>query len=214
MSDANPSSNFNTPSDSRTSLSLLGRVRAGESQAWQRLVALYRPLVYHWCVRAGVADADADDVVQEVFATAAARIDSFRRDRPGDTFRGWLCGITRNKILAFHRRRGQQPQASGGSALFHQLEQVPDSAGDAPSDASVADNPADADEITALFRRAMALVQSEFASQTWAAFWGTAVEGRPTRDLAAELGVSPTAVRMAKSRVLRRLRQEVGDLAD
>jgi RNA polymerase sigma-70 factor (ECF subfamily) len=214
MSDAFPSSNRSAPSDSRTSLSLLGRVRAGESQAWQRLVALYRPLVHHWCRRSGVIDDDAEDIVQEVFATAAARIDTFRHDRPGDTFRGWLCGIHRNKILAFHRRRGQQPQASGGSALFHLLEQVPDSAEESPSDVSVADDPADDDEITALFRRAMALVQTEFASGTWAAFWGTAVEGRPTRDLAAELGVSPTAVRMAKSRVLRRLRQEVGDLAD
>jgi RNA polymerase sigma-70 factor (ECF subfamily) len=95
------------------------------------------------------------------------------------------------------------------------LEQVAD---DPPQESILehadGDDPADADEIRALCRRAMALVQGEFATQTWTAFWRAVVEGQLTRDIAADLGVSATAVRMAKSRVLRRLRQEVGDLVD
>jgi RNA polymerase sigma-70 factor (ECF subfamily) len=202
-------------SSEQTSLSLLARVRAGESQAWQRLVALYRPLIFYWCRRAGIGDDDAEDVVQEVFQVAAQRIESFRRDRPSDSFRGWLCGITRNKILLLRRRQLNQPQAAGGSDMHRRMEQLegsPDAGGfDADPDGA---EPGDADAISELFGRALEQVRGEFASQTWTAFWRTVVAGEPPRNVADELGVSATAVRMAKSRVLRRLRLEVGDLVE
>src|SRR5947209_3757789 len=89
-----------------TPVSLLERVRAHETGAWRRLVELYQPLVGSWCARAGLRGADAEDVGQEVFAAAAAGLDGFRRDRPGDTFRGWLRGITRNHV-ALHFRRNR-----------------------------------------------------------------------------------------------------------
>jgi RNA polymerase sigma-70 factor (ECF subfamily) len=55
-------------------------------------------------------------------------------------------------------------------------------------------------------------VRGEFEPRTWQAFWKTAVDGRPVKDVADELGMSPGAVRVAKSRVLHRLRDELGDL--
>src|SRR5690349_18372378 len=73
---------------------------------------------------------DAADVAQEVFRTVAARIQDFRRDRPGDTFRGWLWTITRHKIGDHLRRLQRQPSAAGGSdaqmGLLNLPEQVPD----------------------------------------------------------------------------------------
>jgi DNA-directed RNA polymerase specialized sigma24 family protein len=84
--------------DRGTSLTLLERLRGNEQAAWHTTVHLYMPLVAHWCARAGVKGADADDVIQEVFRAAAASLPNFRRDRPGDTFRGWLRGITRHAL--------------------------------------------------------------------------------------------------------------------
>ena len=81
-----------------TPLSLLERVRSHDPQAWHRLVGLYQPLVLAWCHRAGVTSTDAEDVAQEVFAAVASALDHFRRDRPGDTFCGWLRVISRNQI--------------------------------------------------------------------------------------------------------------------
>src|SRR6516165_9836782 len=81
-----------------TSPSLLLRVQANQSGAWERLVDLYAPLVYHWCQRAKLPPQDAADVFQEVFRSVAEHVVSFRRDRAGDSFRGWLHTITRNKI--------------------------------------------------------------------------------------------------------------------
>src|SRR5437867_2680850 len=76
--------------DDSTSLSLLARVRAHDQAAWERLVGLYGPLVYGWCLRAGLRKEDAADIGQEVFAAVARKIQSFRHDRQGDSFRGWL----------------------------------------------------------------------------------------------------------------------------
>ena len=191
----------------QTSLTLLQRLRANEPDAWARMVALYRPLVCYWCGRQGLSGADADDVAQEVFQVAAARMAEFRRDRPGDTFRGWLRGITRLKALEHLREAGQTPVAAGGSTALVRLQGVAE-----PEPESAEEDPPS--EIAGLLRRALDLVRAEFEPATWRAFLLTVVDGRTAPDAASELGISAVAVRQAKSRVLRRVRQELGDLPE
>jgi RNA polymerase sigma-70 factor (ECF subfamily) len=186
-----------------TSLTLLDRLRANDDTAWHVMVKLYGPLVHHWCGRGGVRGADCDDVAQEVFRAAAQGLDSFRRDRPGDSFRGWLRGITRNLVLLHFRRGGRHTPAAGGTDARMRLEAVP-AEGD-PDDDPV-------EELDGLRRRALELVRGEFEERTWQAFWMTVVDGRSPVDIATETGVSPAAVRMAKSRVLHRLKEAFGDL--
>jgi RNA polymerase sigma-70 factor (ECF subfamily) len=189
--------------DQATPLSLLERLRANDPAAWQRVVQLYAPLVRFWCRRAGLRDADAEDVAQEVFAAAAAGLAGFRRDRPGDTFRGWLRGITRNQALLHFRRNRGQPRAEGGSDAWRSLQEV----------AAGPDGDEQA-EVGQLYRRALDQVRAEFEERTWQAFWLTAVEGRAPAALAADLGMSAAAIRQAKCRVLRRLKHELGELLD
>src|SRR5579884_1105983 len=105
-----------------TRVSLLERARANDAEAWRRLMGLYRPLVLFWCGREGVRPSDVEDVAQEVFAAAAAGLPGFRRERPGDTFRGWLRGITRNQALMHFRRSGRQPLGEGGSDALLRLQ--------------------------------------------------------------------------------------------
>ena len=114
------------PQQRSTSVTLLERLRANEPDAWRAMVHLYTPLVYHWCARGGLRGADVEDVAQEVFRAGAASMDRFRREREGDTFRGWLRGITRNIIREHYRRRGRQPQAAGGTDAFQKLQEVAD----------------------------------------------------------------------------------------
>jgi RNA polymerase sigma-70 factor (ECF subfamily) len=186
-----------------TSLTLLERARAKEEEAWRRIVLLYRPLVLAWCAHGGVTAEDAEDVAQEVFAGAAQNLEHFHHDRPGDTFRGWLRGITRNRLLMHYRHDQGKPQAEGGSVACQRIQEVPD-----PDPGPVDDEA----EISLLYRRALDQVRGEFEARTWQAFWGTVVEGRSPAVLAPELGLSPAGVRQAKSRVLRRLKGELGDL--
>lgn len=191
--------------DQPTSLTLLQRLRAREQDAWDRLLHLYTPMVRAWCHHQGVRGADADDLVQEVFQAVVTGLAQFQRDRPGDTFRGWLRGITRHKLLDFFRRQSSQPRAQGGTAAGQQLQQVPQPEVSLPEETP--------QEVAELYQRAIQLVQSEFEPNTWRAFWRTAVDGQSPADTAAELGMSAAAVRMAKSRVLHRLRQEIGDVS-
>jgi RNA polymerase sigma-70 factor (ECF subfamily) len=187
-----------------TPLSLLERLRANNGDAWRRLMDLYQPLVRFWCRRAGLRGEDAEDVTQEVFAAVAAGLEGFRHDRPGDTFRGWLRGITRNQAVNHFRRNHGRPEAEGGSDAWWQLQNIAD-----PLDG---EDDAEREAIAQVYQRLLDQVRCQFEERTWQAFWKTAVEGHTPSALAGRLGMTPAAIRQAKSRVLRRLKQETGEL--
>src|SRR3954466_6057487 len=109
-----------------TSLSLLARARANDQDAWARLTSLYRPLVAFWCRRARCPAEEVEDVTQEVFGGAAAGLAGFRRDRPGESFGGWLRGITRNQVLLYFRRNQGRTLPVGGSGALAQIQDLPD----------------------------------------------------------------------------------------
>jgi RNA polymerase sigma-70 factor (ECF subfamily) len=169
---------------------------------------LYAPLVTHWCRHWGLAEQDLADVVQEVFQAVVAALGRFRKERAGDTFRGWLRTITHNKVRDHWRRLGREPGGIGGSDAQRRLAQLPVPP---PPDE---DSTAPQTEERGLFFRALEMIRGEFEERTWLAFWRTTVDDRAPRDVAAELSMTPGAVRVAKSRVLHRLREELGDLIE
>src|SRR5262249_39578995 len=171
------------------------------------MVHLYTPLLYRWCAGSGLRGADADDVLQEVFRAAATHLDGFRRDRPGDSFRGWLRAITRNMILLHFRKSGRQPEAGGGTDALTRLQEVADPLSVAPPDGVDAGV-----EMDGLRRRALDLARVEFGERPGQMFWQPFAEARSPVDVAADRGVPPAAVRKAKSRVLHRLKEEFADL--
>ncbi len=63
-----------------------------------------------------------------------------------------------------------------------------------------------------LVKQVMRQVESEFEPVTWQAFWSTTIETRSASDVAETLGISIASVYQAKSRVLRRLRQQLSEL--
>ena len=195
MPDLKAQQSFSTSSD------LLTRVRRHEAVAWQRFVTLYAPLVYSWCRRAGVSASDSGDVTQDVFAKVFTAIIDFRHDRQGDTLRGWLRVICRNKVLDHFRRRQNSPQAVGGTDA--QVKLLEKAVADDEDQSTVAG------DRHGLVHRAAELVRSEFEPRTWQAFWLMVVEHRTTREAGERLGMTPGAVRQAKYMVLRRLREEL-----
>jgi RNA polymerase sigma-70 factor (ECF subfamily) len=188
-----------------TSRSLLARVEANDPAAWDRLIALYAPLVWHWCQKTNLPHQEIADVFQEIFSAVAAHIHNFHKERPRDTFRGWLRTITKNKVHDHFRRREREPVATGGSDAQRCWSQIPE--------ANWEDDEADANEsYHELLQRALSLIQVDFEERSWRAFWRVVVDERSPQEVAEELGMSAGAVRVAKCRVLQRLRLELGDL--
>jgi RNA polymerase sigma-70 factor (ECF subfamily) len=175
-------------------------VRQHQPEAWARFTHLYGPLVYRWTRRAGLQHADIVDVVQEVFRGVAVSIDRYDRDQ-GTGFRGWLWGITRNKLRDFQRRRATRPIATGGTDAMRQLAAAADGALDD-------DEPDPETSGQLLLHRALDLIRAEVEPHTWQAFWRLAVEGHSVAEIGRDLGMTAKAVRQAKYRLLRRLRTE------
>ena len=185
------------------------RARSNDAEAWDRLVTLYAPLVMHWCRRLEVSEADAADIFQEVFRSVAMNLGAFRKERDSDTFRGWLRTITRNKVIDHHRKLKNEPRAVGGSEAHRRFSDLPH---EVPKD--IEDDDIELRAKDNLVRRALDQIRPHFQEQTWRAFWRCAVDGLSAPDVADELSMSPGAVRVAKSRALQRLRDELGDLIE
>src|SRR5271165_2295650 len=194
---------------SSISSTLLDQLRSHCPEAWQRLVRLYGPLTYRWCRRSNLNAEDAADVVQEVLSAVMIHLPDFRRDRPQDSFGGWLAAITRNKIREHYRRRQGKAEARGGSTAQRQLADIPQ-----PPEPSEESIQPDAQSAACLSRRMLEMIQAEFEVRTWEAFWRVSVGGQSPSDVASDLRMSVPAVHMAKYRVLRRFRQVLGELPE
>src|SRR5262245_37562141 len=182
-----------------TSISLLQRLRqSGDQEAWRRFVHLYTPLLYYWARRTGLAADETADLVQEVLLVLVQKLPEFAYD-PQRSFRGWLRTITLNKWRERMRRASLPVDAAG------------------LSDVADPGHPDAFDEVEYrehVVKQALQIMQAEFEATTWQACREFVVSGRPAADVAAELGVSIDVVYGAKSRVLRRLREELEGLLD
>lgn len=186
----------------RTRSSLLVQLRdADNHEAWREFVQLYGPLVYSFARRRGLQDADAADLTQDVMRAVSAAIGRLDYDRNRGTFRGWLFTIARNKVFNFLSARRLRPQASGDTGTNRLLDAQPD----AEDDSEVWEF----EYQRRLASLALERIKSEFQETTWRAFWLTAVEGAAAADASTQVGVSPGAIYVAKSRVLARLKREI-----
>jgi RNA polymerase sigma-70 factor (ECF subfamily) len=191
-----------------TPLSLLDRLRCQpEEQAWRRFVDLYVPLLRAWLRRARVTDADADDITQEVLAVVCRELPHFRHGQRPGSFRRWLRTVTVHRLRDFWRARHYRPLATGTDDVREMLEQLADPG-------SGLSGLWDQEHHRHVARRLLESIRGDFAPTTWQAFCRIVVDGLRPADAAAELGLSVNAVLLAKSRVLRRLRQEGHGLLD
>lgn len=201
-------------SGDQTSLSLIARATGKDQVAWERLVKLYSPMVYFWCQQSGLPQADLNDVFQEVFHTLARKIDKFRPIENG-TFRGWLRTLTRNKLNDHFRKNGREAKPQGGTEALQRLEQIPAAdrfaLADRDSEPRLESKDRESEIQHSMLCQAMENVRERIAEQTWKAFWMVVIDGRETSDVAQDLSMRPGTVRVAKSRVLKQLRLEIGD---
>ncbi|MBY0395839.1 MAG: sigma-70 family RNA polymerase sigma factor [Thermoleophilia bacterium] len=193
-----------------TSLSLLERLKCARPDAtdWGRLEEIYRPLIGRWLARVpGLDPGEAADVSQDVLLVVAREIAGFDRRREG-SFRAWLRQVAVNQARTHLRRARRRPLVgldrpdADGEAFLDRLADPDDPLArdwDREHDRHVVD-------------RLLSAVRPDFGASTWEAFRRFGIDGEPAARVAADLGLTENAVILAKSRVLKRLREEAGDL--
>jgi RNA polymerase sigma-70 factor (ECF subfamily) len=187
-----------------TSRSLLDRLRSQPDDAsWARLVDIYTPLIRSWLGTQGLASADADDLTQETLLVVVRELPAFQHSGRRGAFRNWLRTISVHRLRDFWRARRSRP-VQAHEAELDRLE-------DPSSQESLI---WDQEHDRFVARRLLELIEPEFSAATWIAFRRQFVDRQKAAEIAAELGVSTNAVLIAKSRVLRRLRQEAAGLID
>jgi RNA polymerase sigma-70 factor (ECF subfamily) len=186
-----------------TRLTLLARLQEPANQAaWEEFVAVYEPAVYGFARKKGLQDADARDLCQDVLRAVALAIERWDPDPSRGSFRGWMFRIARNMLINFCTNRRRHVRGTGDSMVHEALADLP---GAKSADSTLYE----AEYRRQLFVWAAGEVRGEFSASTWQAFWQTAVEGRETKTVAAELGISAGAIYIARSRVIARLRERI-----
>lgn len=175
-----------------------------DHEAWLEFVSLYEPVIYRVLRRTGLQDADALEMLQELFLAVNRNIGRWEHGGEHGSFRGWLRRVTRNLVVSWVRRRKRHVTTS--PLDLDALRELP----------PVADGP-ETDEFDrelrrALFHLASERVRSEVRPQTWQAFWEVAVSGTSVAGASSKLGMTAGAVRVAKCRIIARLREVVAEL--
>ncbi len=183
-----------------TSITLVERLRKPHDKgAWERFVGLYSPMLTRWARAAGLQDQDAADLVQDVFLVLFKKLPEFEYDA-SKSFRRWLKTIVTNKWRDRVKcRRNHLAQAFDG-----ELEELPEQQ-------SVF---SEVEYRRQLMFQALESVKGDYQEKTWRAFVEHGLSGRLAAAVATELQMSEGAVYVAKSRILARLRQELGSLLD
>ncbi len=199
--------------------SLLSRLKDWRDDAsWQEFFDTYWRLIYGVARKAGLSDAEAQDIVQETVFSVARKIEGFRYDPKVCSFKTWMLNLTRWRIINQFKRRerenaGQTPRLSGSGGMPDRpsdrtdaLERIADPAGcdlDAIWDAEWEKN---------LLAAALERVKRQVAPEQFQIFDLACLEGWPVRKVTQTLGVSAGRVYLAKHRVGRLLRREIKKL--
>jgi RNA polymerase sigma-70 factor, ECF subfamily len=188
-----------------TSVSLLDRLKAARPDAsdWHRLQGIYLPLIQRWLGRVPGLGDEVGDLAQDVFIIVVRELPQFERCREG-SFRSWLRKVTANRARTYSKKRARRP-AVGLDLTDGFLERMAD-----PNSELAREMDREHDEY--VVQKLLSAVQADFQPTTWKAFQRFALEDVPAVRVAEELELTENAVLQAKSRILKRLRQEAGDL--
>lgn len=188
-----------------THYSLIARVQElGDDASWTEFLGIYQPVVFRMARKRGLQNADADDVMQQVFLSISTSIERWSVQEGQPPFRAWLTTIARNAITKSLARRPRD-SASGSSSVMQMIHQVPDVA--------LTTTEIQTEARREVFRWVAEQVRPEFSTETWSVFWQTSIEGLCVTDVALASGRTPGAIYVARYRVLARIKERVHEVS-
>ena len=179
-----------------TSTSLLVRLKHDEAGAWERFDSFYLPLVQRWCHR--LQPADREEIAQQTAERVRGAIARFDRRRSG-SFRAWLRAIVENLLKDFYRCAKNIEPTMIDEMLACVIQ---------PTETEL-------DEEKRLqYQRAVGIMRRDFCEKWVRCFEGIVIYDLSAQELADELDMTTGAARIAKFKILKRLKEEFGDLLD
>lgn len=195
-------------SEPRTSVTLLLRLRdLSDREAWNDFVARYTPRIFNWCRRYHLQETDAADVTQDVLGKLVTAFRQQQFDPAKGSFRAWLKTVVNNTVKDLFREWSHQVRIAQDSEEDSPLLQI-----QAPEAQAGLAAELEAEAHRELLREAEHRVQLRVKPATWQAYYETAVAQRPVADVAAEVQLPIAEVYVAKSRVIKMLREEIEKL--
>ncbi len=170
-----------------------------DRQAWEEFT-LSIAVIYRMARRRGMQDADAQDLVQTVLMQVSGAIARWEKE-PDKRFRHWLRRVTKNAIITA-LTRGPKDRAVGGSDIHDFFADQCDSA-------QAVEQELMNEHKREQFLFAASKVRSDISPETWHPFELTVIEGKTCSEAAVLTGKSLGTVYAARSRVMRRIRDEV-----
>lgn len=187
--------------DTRPSL-IVRLADSSDQSAWWSFVEDYEPFLRHMAIRQGVPPQHVGDTTQQVLIAIAGSVSGWKDDGQDASFRRWLCRVSRNVVIKFMSRQRRQTAGQGGTDAAMLIAHHP-----GESDATL-----ERQYEHELIVWAAGKVQSEFATNSWQAFWATMIDGQSVAEVAQSLSVSPGSIYMSRSRILRRIRETIDEV--
>jgi RNA polymerase sigma-70 factor (ECF subfamily) len=186
-----------------TRQSLLSRLKDWDDQeSWREFFDTYGELIYHLARKAGLTDAEGQDVVQETLIAVAKQMSGFKYDPSLGSFKGWLRQITRRRIIDQLRRRLPEEQAARQELSGDLLENLPDAG-------SSFESLWEEEWQNYVLKAALRRVKHKVHPKQFQMFDLYVTQQWPMKSVIKTLGVSSAQVYMAKLRVSRILKEEI-----
>src|SRR6266516_1128600 len=194
-----------------TRATLIDRLKDWQDQStWQEFFDTYWKLIYGVARKAGLTDAEAQDVVQETMFSVARHMPNFKYDPAIGSFKAWLLNMTRWRIVdQLRERQPSHPHyasAGGATTGTATIEKVAD-----PASLDL-DKVWDAEWERALLDAAFVRVKAHLDPQKYQIFDFYVNKGWAAEKVAAAFEVSVDQVYLAKHRVTEMIKEEVGRL--
>lgn len=193
------------PEFPETNPSLIARVKdLGDGASWVEFLGIYQPVVYRMARRRHLQDADAQDVMQQVFLSISRSIERWEAGDGQPPFRAWLTTIARNAITKALARRPLD-RATGTTSAADILENEP------AVEATASEILGEARQ--EIIRWATEQIRSEFSEEIWHIFQQTAIQGVPIADVAKSSGRSTGSIYVARFRIIARLKEKIQEVS-
>ena len=189
-----------------TRASLLDRLKDREDQSsWQEFFDTYWQLIYRVAKKAGLTDAEAQDIVQETVIAMANKLPGFIYDPKVCSFKTWMLRLTRWRIIDTLRKRLPQsaPAADSNGTATSALDRIPDES--SLKLEAVWDDECEKSLLTAALQRLKPLLKPEH----YQIFDLYALRQLPVSQVAEIMGISAARVYLVKHRVAAKIRNEI-----